>query len=98
MGVYLAGVGGGSRSWKCPRWITTLQQAELLCLLKACQLASYMQLPILYLGTGSWVSHCQSVRMRGSATPGMECCDNGFGLGLGLLLLLVFFACLQHST
>ena len=40
MGVYLPG--RGYRRWRCPKWIKTLQQAELLAIVHNFQLVAFM--------------------------------------------------------
>ena len=55
---------GGVRCWK---WITGLQQAELLAIVKACQLVAQMGWRKAYVGSDSFVARGQSSRMRGAA-------------------------------
>ena len=82
MGVYLPG--RGYRHWKCPIWIQTLQQAELLVTVRSFQLAAFMGWERAYLGSDSFVARAQAtLRCRFSTAS----CVVSFGSvpGLGLL-------------
>ena len=67
MGVYL--LGRGFRHWKCPRWIQTLQQAELLAIVRSFQLAAFMGWERAYLGSDSFVARAQATSLRASTAP-----------------------------
>ena len=71
MGVYMPLV-GGVQLWKCSKWITTLQQAELLALLKTFQLVAHMKWRIGYVGTDSFVAHQQCINMRCSSALAVQ--------------------------
>ena len=58
MGVYLPG--RGYRHWKCPTWIQTLQQAELLATVRSFQLAAFMGWERAHLGSDSFVARAQT--------------------------------------
>ena len=62
MGVYP--LGRGFKHWKCPRWIQTLQQAELLAIVLSFQLAAFMGWERAYLGSDSFVAQAQATSLR----------------------------------
>ena len=64
MGVYLPG--RGYRHWKCPKWIRTLQQAELLAAVRNFQLVAFLRWDRAYLGSGSSVARAQATPLRAS--------------------------------
>ena len=53
------------RSIKAPRWVRTLQQAELYAVIYALRLGCYMRLPYVVVATDSDVSRAQVFSMRG---------------------------------
>ena len=67
-GRYRIGVVREGRRWrsiKAPRWVTTLQQAELYAVIFALCLGCYMRLPYVAVATDSDVSRAQVLSMRG---------------------------------
>ena len=56
--------GDGIRSYKCPDWIETLQQAELLALMKAFQIAGYKGWRRVAVGSDSLVARSQVLGLR----------------------------------
>ena len=65
--VYICPGGGGVRSRVCPRWVHTLQCAELDAALHTFQLAAYMGWNMAVLGSDSWVSRAQAISVRASS-------------------------------
>ena len=54
VGLYLPS--GGMRTFQCPRWVTTLQAAELRAWVQGVRLAAYMQWPRVCVGSDSAVA------------------------------------------
>ena len=66
--------GSGTRSYKCPAWIGTLQQVELLALLKAFQIAGYKGWRRVAVGFDSLVARSQVLGLRcGTALAVQNC-------------------------
>ena len=66
MGIYLPHKEW--RRWLCPRWVTSLQQAELMAAVRAFRLAAYMRWPGAYLGSESFVARAQLTNLRASTS------------------------------
>ena len=67
-GRYRIGIVREGRRWlsrKAPKWITTLQQAELYAAVYALRLGCYMRLPYVVVATDSDVGRAQILCMRG---------------------------------
>ena len=67
-GRYRIGIVREGRRWlsrKAPKWITTLQQAELYAAVYALRLGCYMRLPYVVVATDSDVGRAQILGMRG---------------------------------
>ena len=58
---------GGMRPFQGPRWVTTLQAAELWGWVQGVRLAAYMQWPRVCIGSDSTVARCQIQGQRGAA-------------------------------
>ena len=78
---------GGMRTFQCPRWVTTLQAAELWGWVQGVRLAADMQWPRVCVGSDITVARCQ-IQGKGvlffvRASHGYcgPCC--GFDVGLG---------------
>ena len=56
--------GSGVRCYKCPDWIETLQQAELLALVKAFKIAGYKGWHRVAVGSDSLVARSQVLGLR----------------------------------
>jgi hypothetical protein len=54
------------RSFLCPEWVTTLQQAELFGLYWGCKTASHIGFKFLYIGTDSEVARFQTLGFKAS--------------------------------
>ena len=59
-------MGGGYRHWGCPKWIRTLQQAELLAIVRSFQLVACMGCNRAYLGSDSSLVRAQAFSFRAS--------------------------------
>ena len=57
VGLYLPS--GGVRMFQCPRWVGTLQAAELWGWVQGVRLAAYMKRPRVCVGSDSTVARCQ---------------------------------------
>ena len=67
-GRYRIGVVRGGRRWrsrKAPKWVTTLQQADLYAAVFALRLGCYMRLPYVVAATDSDVCRAQILGLRG---------------------------------
>ena len=54
------------RLQKCPKWIGTLQQAELLGVVHSFQVVAFMRWDRAYLGSDSSVARAQATSLRAS--------------------------------
>ena len=57
---------GGVPMLQCPRWVSTLQAAELCGSVEGVRLATYMKWPTVCVGSDSTVAQCQIQGHRGS--------------------------------
>ena len=64
VGLYLPS--GGMRVFQCPRWVSTLQAAELWGWMQGVCLAAYMKWPRVCVGSDSTVARCQIQGQRGA--------------------------------
>ena len=57
---------GGVRMFRCPRWVTTLQAADLWGWMQGVRLATDMKWPRVCVGSDSTVARCQIQGQRGA--------------------------------
>ena len=57
---------GGMRMFQCPRWVSTLQAAELWGWVQGIHLAAFMKWPRVFVGNDSTVARCQIQGQRGA--------------------------------
>ena len=94
-GRYRIGIVREGRRWlsrKAPKWIGTLQQAELYAAVYALRLGCYMRLPYVVVATDSDVGRAQILGMRGGIffVASSDCFGSCSGSGAGTIALWVF--------
>ena len=86
--------------FQCPRWVSTLQAAELWGWLQGVRLATHMNWPRVCVDSESIVARCQIQGQRGAvfAPVSNVSCEpcSGFAVGLGYPLR-VFLFCLNGT-